>query len=270
LAASSKRVRASVLLAGPTINVVLGFIAFVLAFKMFAPDPNQVLITDIVPDSPADRAGILVGDLVRAVDASPITTFESMQIAISERESESVTIELQRDEQTLVVDLVPRIEYPPDQGPIGVTLGHPARATSWIEATSAGWDSIRLQVGAILSLPGRIISGVAEPEETRISGLKGIHDMLAWATSIDRTAQRPFLTLNIIGVISIGLAIANLLPFPALDGGRLVFIGIEFVLGRRISPQYESLAHAIGFILLLVLMVYFNLQDFINPIVLPR
>jgi regulator of sigma E protease len=105
--------------------------------------------------------------------------------------------------------------------------------------------------------------------ETRVSGLKGIHDMLAWASSIDRSAQRPFLTLNLIGVISTGLALANLLPFPALDGGRLMFVLFEVVFRRRISPRYEGLAHAIGFTLLLALMIYINLQDFINPIPLP-
>jgi regulator of sigma E protease len=93
--------------------------------------------------------------------------------------------------------------------------------------------------------------------------------MIAWASDIDQSAQRPFFTLNIVGVISVGLAIANLLPIPALDGGRLVFVLIEALIGRRISPRLEGLAHAIGFVLLLVLMVYFNLQDFVNPIQLP-
>ena len=87
---------------------------------------------------------------------------------------------------------------------------------------------------------------------------------------VDRSSQRPFLTLNLIGVISAGLAVANLLPFPALDGGRLMFVAIEAVIGRRVSPRYEGLAHAIGFAILLALMVYVNFQDFVNPIVLPR
>jgi regulator of sigma E protease len=71
-------------------------------------------------------------------------------------------------------------------------------------------------------------------------------------------------------VISLGLALANLLPIPALDGGRLLFIVFEAVAGRRISPRYEGVAHAIGFALLLALMLYVNLQDFLNPISLPR
>ncbi|MCK5316455.1 MAG: site-2 protease family protein, partial [Anaerolineales bacterium] len=73
----------------------------------------------------------------------------------------------------------------------------------------------------------------------------------------------------LIGVISIGLALANLLPFPALDGGRLMFVLYEVIFRRRISPRFEGFAHAIGFAILIFLMVYINLQDFINPISLP-
>jgi regulator of sigma E protease len=99
--------------------------------------------------------------------------------------------------------------------------------------------------------------------------LKGIYDMLDWASSIDRTSERPFITMNLIGVISVGLALANLLPFPALDGGRLMFVFVELIIRRRISPQLEGYAHAIGFALLIILMIYINLQDFVNPIQLP-
>jgi regulator of sigma E protease len=127
-----------------------------------------------------------------------------------------------------------------------------------------------LQFNQILHLPGRLLAGEVSPSEARVSGLKGIYDMISWAASVDRSAERPFVTLHMVGIISIGLALANLLPFPALDGGRLLFILIEALLGRRVDPRYESLAHAIGFIILIALMVYINLQDFINPISLPR
>jgi regulator of sigma E protease len=122
----------------------------------------------------------------------------------------------------------------------------------------------------IVRLPARLMEGQIQPSQARVSGLKGMYDMLAWAGRIDRNTQRPFLTLNLIGVISIGLAIANLLPFPALDGGRLMFVLFEAVAGRRISPRYEGLAHAIGFAVLLIVMLYVNFQDFVNPITLPH
>jgi regulator of sigma E protease len=269
LAAASKRVRVFVLSAGSLANVFLGFAAFVLAFKFAAPDIERVIIADVVPAAPADEAGIQVGDLVESVDDQPINSFETMVDAIQNRPNDTVRIVVERDDQKLTFELAPRTEYPADQGPIGVVLGHPALETSWLSATRMGGESIVMQVDALLRLPARLIQGTAEPEETRISGLKGIHDMLAWANDIDRSAHRPFLTLNLIGVISVGLALANLLPFPALDGGRLLFVFAELILGRRIPPKFEAIIHTIGFAFLLVLMIYINLKDFTNPISLP-
>jgi regulator of sigma E protease len=269
-ASASKSVRATILAAGPFANVLLAFLAFVLAFKFAAPDVEKVIISDLVEGAPAEMAGLLEGDLILAIEGKPITSFDSMLELISAHQGEPAKITIARDSQTLTIELIPRVEHPSDQGPIGATLSHPVKEMTWLEASRFGSESISLQVKAILGLPGRLIRGSVTPEETRVSGLKGIHDMLAWASSIDRASQRPFLTLNLIGVISLGFALANLLPFPALDGGRLIFVLIEALLGRRIAPRYEGLAHAIGFAILLALMVYINFQDFINPIQLPR
>jgi regulator of sigma E protease len=71
-------------------------------------------------------------------------------------------------------------------------------------------------------------------------------------------------------VISISLGIFNLFPIPALDGGRILFTLPEIVLRRRIPPQYENVIHLVGFTLLLLLIIYINVQDFVNPIQLPR
>jgi regulator of sigma E protease len=269
LSAASKRVRAAVFAAGPLANVILAFIAFIFAFKYAAPDFNRIMITDIVAGAPAEGVGIQIGDIVRSVEDKEITSFETILEVVSAHLGEPIVMELDRKSQPILVELTPRTEYPNDQGPLGVTLGYPARPTTWTDAASLSWDSIRLQVNAIVGLPARLISGSAMPEEARVSGLKGIHDMLSWASSIDRSSQRPFLTLNLVGIISLGLALANLIPIPIMDGGRLLFILIEAIIGRRIPPRYEGLAQAIGLAILLFLMVYINLQDFINPITLP-
>lgn len=269
LAASSKLTRTLVLIAGPAANILLAFAAFIFAFKFAAPDVDRVLVTDTVPGSPAQTAGILPGDIVESAAGVEIDSFQSLQSAIRDHLGEPLDMVLLRDGEQISVRLVPRVDFPEGQGPIGATLGYPPDQLGWLESAKLSIDSIRSQVVAIMQLPGRIISGAATEQETRVAGLKGIHDMIAWASDIDQSAQRPFFTLNIVGVISVGLALANLLPIPALDGGRLLFVFIELVIGRRISPRIEGYAHALGFLLLLALMVYFNLQDFVNPIELP-
>jgi regulator of sigma E protease len=270
LAAAKKRIRSAVLLAGPVANVLVAILAFIFAFRFAMPDTERVLVSEVQPNTPAAASGLQQGDLVLAVEGEAITGFESLQQAISVRLGETTQIEVQRDGRAVPIELVPREEFPEDQGPIGVILGYPQREVSWPQAAGLGFQTTYLQFNQILHLPGRLLAGEVSPSEARVSGLKGIYDMISWAASVDRSAERPFVTLHMVGIISIGLALANLLPFPALDGGRLLFILIEALLGRRVDPRYESLAHAIGFIILIALMVYINLQDFINPISLPR
>jgi regulator of sigma E protease len=269
LSSASKLSRTIVLLAGPIANIAIAFIVLSLAFKFAAPDFNRVRIGQITPGTPAELSELRIGDIVESIEGTNIQSFEDMQTATRAHLGVPMTLTVGRGTNHLQVTLVPRTDYPEGQGPIGVTLSYPVSELTWGEAARFSVDSITAQVISIVRLPGRLLSGDAAPEEARISGLKGIHDMLAWASSVDRSSERPFITMNLIGVISVGLAIANLLPFPALDGGRLMFVFIELILRRKISPQLEGYAHAIGFAVLILLMVYFNLQDFVNPIQLP-
>lgn len=270
LAGAPKRVRTAVLLAGPAANVLLAFIAFTAAFKFAAPDSARVLVTGISAGSPAATTGIQTGDIITSVDSQPITGFPSLQKAIADRLGQPVVIGLLRNGQALTVQLTPRLNPPVGQGPLGVITGNPTKATTWGQSLAFGAGSLGFQVNELLHLPARLLRNEIPADQARLSGLKGMYDMLSWAGEVDRSSQRPFLTLNLIGLISTGLALANLLPIPALDGGRLMFVLIEAILGRRISPRYEGLAHAIGFALLIALMLYVNLQDFINPIALPH
>jgi regulator of sigma E protease len=270
LAAASKSTRAAVLLAGPLANVLIAFFAFTVAYRFAAPDFERTSISSVAENSPAQAAGLLPGDVIVEFQSQPVTSLDTLQRAIAQSLGKAAMITVERGGTRLQFELTPRSSPPEGQGPIGIVTGNPLRSVAWLEAVGLGADSIRLQFQEIIHLPGRLIQGQVAPEEARITGLKGMHDMLAWAREVDRSAQRPFLTLTLIGVISTGLALANLLPIPALDGGRLMFVAFEAIFGRRISPRYEGLAHAIGFALLLALMLYVNIQDFVNPIALPR
>jgi regulator of sigma E protease len=209
------------------------------------------------------------GDLVLRADGTTISSVDILRQVIADNLGLPLTLTVLRGGQEISAQLTPRAEPPPGEGPIGVTLGNPVRQVSTVEALSQGWRSTTEHFLQVLRLPGQWIRGELLPEETRITGLKGMYDLLAWAGEVDRAAQRPFVTLSFIGFLSASLALANLLPIPALDGGRLLFLGMEIVLGRRISPRYEGWAHAIGYALLLGLMLYVNFQDFLNPLPLP-
>ena len=164
-AGASKRVRTAVLLAGPAANILLAFLAFSLAFRFSAPDFERVQVIQVVEGTPADLGKILTGDIILSVGDQPITGTETMVDAVKSRIGMLTEITLLRDGREVTVEVTPREKYPSNQGPVGVTLGHPAKTMSWSEAAKIGLENIGLQVNAILRLPGRLISGTASPED---------------------------------------------------------------------------------------------------------
>ena len=133
-------------------------------------------------------------------------------------------------------------------------------------------------VRTLISLPAQLIRGTISPEQGRIIGLKGIYDVLGQSVSHDVQASNnpepgtsapvdpPYRTLELLASLTISLGVFNLFPFPALDGGRIIFVLPELIFRRRVSPQLENLVHGMGMALLLLFMLYVNVMDFINPI----
>ena len=103
-------------------------------------------------------------------------------------------------------------------------------------------------------------------------GYKGMYDMYEYIAEEDPMPETT-VNLNVVGffaMVSVSLAIFNLLPIPALDGGRIMFTLPEIILGRRVPPKYENAIHLVSLALLLLILLFVNLQDFLNPISLPR
>ena len=138
-------------------------------------------------------------------------------------------------------------------------MGHPTQPTTLTRAIPNGITFTYQYSQNVLSLPVRLAQGEASPEQERPVGFKGMFDVFQWIQS----------PLYFFMAISISLGIFNLLPIPALDGGRILFTLPEILLRRRVPPQYENMIHFVGFTMLIILLIYINLQDFINPIQLP-
>ncbi len=126
-----------------------------------------------------------------------------------------------------------------------------------------------------------VIRGTLAPEEGRFIGLKGIYDIFNLSVSADVQSREPepstpaapqgptYSTLYLIATLTISIGLFNLFPFPALDGGRIIFVLPELITRRRVPHQFENAVHATGMIVLLLFMLYINVMDFVNPIVLP-
>ena len=114
--------------------------------------------------------------------------------------------------------------------------------------------------------PARLIRGATEPEERRLVSIVGVSQIGGRFLQDSVEDDRPTLILEYIALISIALGVTNLLPIPALDGGRILFVIVEIIRGRPISPERESIVHLAGLIFLLFIGVIFIVNDLFNPI----
>jgi regulator of sigma E protease len=260
LAAASPWVRLGVLFAGPAMNLLIGLILGVALFYTIGDRVDEkVLVASIAPGSPAEEAKLQPGDLFLEVNGQKIDSIALLQKLISDNLGKTVTILVQRGDQTLSITLVPRANPPEGQGAMGVGLDNPTRPIGLGTAVQRGAAAAYENARGILVLPVRLLRGEASPQEGRLVGYKGMFD-------IYQRIQSP---LWFFMAISVSLGIINLLPIPALDGGRILLTLPEIVIRRRVPPRIETALHLIGFALLIILLIYINLQDFINPIQLP-
>jgi regulator of sigma E protease len=267
-----KRWRAVTLLAGPGMNLLAALVVFVATYMIGYPEiPIRVL--DIAAASPAQQAGLQAGDAIVAVGGDPIRRIDQVQSYVSAHRGQRITLAVERGARTFDLTVTPRtVEQTPEgQGAMGVQLGsdgnYTVRAYPFGQALAFALGDMSDIVQQIVTLPSRLLGGLIVPSEARVMGPVGISQVAG--LSVQRTVEtgESFWILNLIAQISLALAITNLLPLPALDGGRLIFVLIEAVRRKRISPEREAIVHLIGMAMLLGLMVLITIQDVSNPII---
>lgn len=288
LAAASPWTRLAVLVAGPAMNILLAVVVFsFLFFQIGVPDYTKVQVADVMAGSPAAQSGLRPEDLIIAANGQAITDSTQLHDIIYNNLDQPIQLTLRRGKQTITVTAIPSSKRPQGQGALGISMG-PAMVPggSAIESIRYGSLAVYEQIRLLLLLPAQMIRGQVSAQDSRFVGLKGIYDLFGQAVSRDvqsretppssgstSSPQAPtFLTLQLIGVLTISLGVLNLFPFPALDGGRIFFVLPELLLRRRVPPEWENRINAVGMALLLAFMVYVNVMDFVNPaiVTLPK
>jgi regulator of sigma E protease len=240
--------------------------------RIGSPITDQVQIVEVIPDSPAAQAGLLSEDLILWVNDAEIDGTESIRTAIYDNLGSETQITYSRDDQVHTVTLVPRPNPPEGEGAIGIVMSNPTKPVSVIAALPSGVGAVYQHSEMLLTFPIRILRGEMEASEGRLLGLKGMFDVYqaVQETESEQNIPAGVNTLAFFATITISFGILNLLPIPALDGGRIMFTLPEIILGRRVPPKYENAIHLVSFALLLMLLIFINLRDFINPISIPR
>ncbi len=266
-ASKSKLTRAIVLAAGSAMNFLLAVVVFAFAYMTGWPTPVAVEIAEVSADSPAQAAGMIAGDIVVAVGGQNVTRIEEFQQLVRERTGGTVGLQLKRGDQTIETTMTPRVDPPPGQGAIGVKIAARTMpvAHNPLESIWLGLQRATYVITFTLAAPWMVIQGSMPGEMLRPIGLPGMAQVTSQAVEATRQSGYLYPLLVMTGTFSAGLAIANMLPIPALDGGRLFFILIEAIRGRRISPEREGLVHFVGIVVLIALMLLIAINDIQNP-----
>jgi regulator of sigma E protease len=270
LSAASKKARLFVLSAGSGANFIFALLIFWMAYMSGSP---AVEISDVNPGSPAEIGGMQAGDVILEVNGIRAENSGTIIGIVNDNLGEEVLFLVQRGDEQVSLVIVPRREgeYDPTvEGPIGVGLRlsstgdrltrSPLEAAQ--ESASSVWQIMYLTV----SVPSMLINGEITAQEARPVSVVGISQIAGEAAETSVNNNTWFPILNMMAFISVALGFTNLLPIPALDGGRILFVLIEAVRGRRIEPEREGTVHLVGMLLLLGLMVLLIVQDIVNPI----
>jgi regulator of sigma E protease len=273
LAGASKKARLFTLSAGAGANFLLALLLFWIAF-MIGPPRFEIAVPEVQPDSPAMLAGIQAGDVLvevngREVDGSGVVVDE-----ITSSAGRPVEIIVLRGEERLTFKVTPRLpgEYDDEtEGPTGIRLE--GRRTGEnvsmgpVQSVAMAGQTMFDVVWGTLRAPVMLIRGQITPSEARPVSVVGLSQLAGRAAEETANQGDWFPLLWFAAVISVALGFTNLLPIPALDGGRIMFVLVEAVRGRRIEPEREGMVHLVGMLFLLGLMLLIIVQDIVNPII---
>jgi len=283
LASANPWKRLVVLFAGPLMNLATAVVIFaVLVALEGIPVPGSVKIGSVAENSPAQNAGIQTGDVLLSINGEKVTEIQPTITIIKSKLDQPVELLLDRNGQEIALTATPLSKRTAQEGALGVVLTYPTRPATIVEIATGGVTITGAQVAMIAYIPVALIQGAIAPEDARVVGFKGIFDMFhiaitedvstrQEAASTNAATQPPTnFTISLIGLLSVSLGVMNLLPIPALDGGRILFTMPEILFHRRIPPEHENMVNGIAMLLLIALMIFVNVMDFVNPVQIPR
>lgn len=261
LASKGIGIRLLILSAGSLMNLLLPLLLFSIAFMIPHNLVNgQVMIEEVNSDSPAARAGIEPGDTLLSVNGKPVNNTSDLHRYIQLNLGKEITILAKHNDSTAEdIQVIPRWKPPEGQGAIGVlvTTANP----TIVSQSEPFWRAIPSGVTALIEtfilFKNGIISMIIGSAPVALAGPVGIAQLTG---EVIKAGISPL--LEFAAFLSLNLAIINLFPLPALDGGRIAFVLLEWVRrGKRVSAKREGLIHAIGFALLMVAFIALTYQD---------
>lgn len=255
--------RISSVIAGPLFNFLLGFIiAMILVSFIYFRDMTA---SEVLEGGPAQEAGMEAGDRILSIDGERMYLYEELYLFSLTSDGSEVSVKYERDGQKMETRLTPSYDEATGRYMLGVSMSD-EKVIKGFDHVKYAWYEIRYCVKSVWKSLGMLVKGQVGRED--VAGPVGIAVNVVGKTYDDAKQygwQSVVLSmLNITLMLSINLGILNLLPLPALDGGRLVFLILEVIRGKPVPPDKEGMVHFIGLVFFMILMVFILFNDLVN------
>lgn len=241
-----------IVIAGILVNFVAGWL--LVSTVLMVGAPKTLVITETEAGSPAAQVGFMAGDVVKNfTDAQSFINF------VNARRGVPTEIAILRNGKEIDLTVTPRVTVGPDEGPIGIALSEGGTVSE--PFLQALWDGLRtsfILAGMIFQVLWQLIRNLFA-HGTLLAGVVGPVGIFGVAEESGRIGL--IYLVQLLGIISLNLAVVNLIPFPALDGGRFLMIIIEKIKGSAIPEKVEAWINGLGFAFLLLLMVLLTIRD---------
>lgn len=257
--------RIATVLAGPIFNILLAYVLSL--FLCWFCGSDIPIVRDITEGYPAEAAGMQAGDLIIQIDHQKIHIWREISVLSYISDGSPIAVTYERDGQQYETMITPVYSAEADRFYYGFIGSGQFIDCNNISVFKYSWYEVRYWLLSTVQSLGYMIQGRASAED--IAGPVGVATVIE--DTVEQTVDEGAFTVilnmvNIAVLLSVNLGVLNLLPVPALDGGRLVFLLIEAVRGKRVPPEKEGLVHMVGFVLLMLLMVFVLYNDIMRII----
>lgn len=240
-------------------NFVLAWVLFTILFVVGNPTPaGKVYVDEVKEGSPAALVGIGAGEYILSFEGEKVETADEL-VTLAEKNAGKLTVmEVEHEGKTRLAAVVPRANPPSGEGPLGfvVSTGISYQKTAVWRAPFTAFAEAGKTVGEMVRFAFKLIGDLIQGKAVLLGGPVAIFALTETYASYGLK-----IFLQFIALLSINLVIVNLIPIPALDGGRLLFVAAEIIRGKKTSPQTEQFINSLGFAFLIILLILLTIHD---------